>query len=334
MRPTRVHTIVVRYPFAGSLPGGRLLDYTEVGRDGQRDIRIDYLAFEPARPGELFENDGKIMERVAGTYSPARVRFTGVTGLQGNEWFLRADRLPTGHADRTLRGLMAWRQPGARDPFHVFFVQAPESDGLLFFAREAVHERLPGAPTPVGFERDWSPAPPMPGGAVPLAGRVRARFGGDPVTVWIDSRPFHRRLFVGGRDIQGPARPQVDAVLNLGEEASAWAGRTSEDRWEPMGEGSAGMSLEQIRRHAEWVIAHLRAGRRVLVHCMAGLNRSSTVCCAALILLEGLSAEAALARVREQHRWAGPDSAHWIKLRWLAQAAASRSGAGSGVYNG
>jgi hypothetical protein len=62
----------------------------------------------------------------------------------------------------------------------------------------------------------------------------------------------------------------------------------------------------------------LRAGQRVLAHCVAGLNRSVTIGCAALILLEGLSAEAALERVREHHPWARPDSHHWLMLRWLA----------------
>lgn len=36
-------------------------------------------------------------------------------------------------------------------------------------------------------------------------------------------------------------------------------------------------------------------------------------------LLEGLSAEAALARVRKTHPWARPDSRHWLKLRWLGR---------------
>jgi hypothetical protein len=47
------------------------------------------------------------------------------------------------------------------------------------------------------------------------------------------------------------------------------------------------------------------------------MNRSSTICCAVLILLEGLPAEKALERVREHHPWARPDGNHWLKLRWL-----------------
>jgi protein-tyrosine phosphatase len=62
------------------------------------------------------------------------------------------------------------------------------------------------------------------------------------------------------------------------------------------------------------------------------MNRSATVCCAALILLEGLPAEAALARVRERHPGAWPDPYHWFLLRWLAEhrveaAALAREGA-------
>jgi hypothetical protein len=59
-------------------------------------------------------------------------------------------------------------------------------------------------------------------------------------------------------------------------------------------------------------------GKRVLVHCSAGFNRSVTVCCTVLMRLETLSAEEALTRVREHHPWARPDSHHWLRLRWMA----------------
>ena len=77
------------------------------------------------------------------------------------------------------------------------------------------------------------------------------------------------------------------------------------------------MSMTEIISEAQWVIERLKAGQRVLVHCSAGFNRSVTVCCATLILLEGISAEAALERVRERHPWARPDPHHWLALRWL-----------------
>jgi dual specificity phosphatase 12 len=77
------------------------------------------------------------------------------------------------------------------------------------------------------------------------------------------------------------------------------------------------MSAEDIRAEADWVIEHLQKKESVLVHCVAGMNRSVTICCAALMLMEGLSAEEALKRVREKHPWAKPDSYHWLALRWL-----------------
>jgi protein-tyrosine phosphatase len=79
------------------------------------------------------------------------------------------------------------------------------------------------------------------------------------------------------------------------------------------------MSPDEIRFEAEWVIERLKAEKRVLVHCVAGMNRSSTICCAILMMLEELTAEQALARVREHHPWARPDSHHWLALRWLVE---------------
>jgi protein-tyrosine phosphatase len=110
-------------------------------------------------------------------------------------------------------------------------------------------------------------------------------------------------------------------VLNLGDEASRWAEQAPPhpaDRWLKAGEGSRGMSAGQIAQEARWVVERLQAGQRVLVHCSAGMNRSASVCCGVLILLEGLSAEAALERLRQHHPWARPDPRHWLALRWLA----------------
>ncbi len=78
------------------------------------------------------------------------------------------------------------------------------------------------------------------------------------------------------------------------------------------------MDLNEIIAEAQWVIERLKAGQRVLVHCSAGFNRSVTVSCAILILLEGIPAEEALERVREHHPWSRPDPHHWLVLRWLA----------------
>ena len=157
---------------------------------------------------------------------------------------------------------------------------------------------------------------------VPTSKSLYKTYGGDPISININGDETHRRLFIGGVDIQPRSRPHVDAVLNLGEESSRWVKSEKDlhlnDRAIEHGEGSQGMTVGQIRKEAGWVIERLWNDQRVLVHCVAGMNRSVTICCAVLILLERLNAEEALARVREHHPWARPDSHHWLALRWLA----------------
>jgi hypothetical protein len=163
----------------------------------------------------------------------------------------------------------------------------------------------------------------MPDRLVPQPKQIHCRFGGDPITVYLNYRSHYGRLYIGSVEIQPKQRPQVDAVLNLGEEPSRWITQGQSfaptDRTVNKGEGEQGMEIAEIRYEANWVIERLKDNQRVLVHCVAGMNRSSTICCAVLILLEGISAEKALERVREHHPWARPDSNHWLKLRWLAK---------------
>jgi hypothetical protein len=201
-------------------------------------------------------------------------------------------------------------------------MQTAQVENLMFFANRVVYKRLPQEASPFTLERDWCPPPPMPDRLIPQPNSLHRRFGGDPITLHLGSRPYHHRLFVGGLEVQGYERPQVDVVFNVGEKPSNWIKNEKpnpEDRWDNKGEGSDGMSIEVIREEANWVAQRLRENKRVLVHCVAGMNRSSTICCAVLILLEGLTAEQALERVREHHPWARPDSGHWLKLRWLAK---------------
>jgi hypothetical protein len=161
----------------------------------------------------------------------------------------------------------------------------------------------------------------MTEGLVPLPIDLHDYFGGDPVPVKIGDTVQEQRLFVGGLENQPNHRPpQVNAVLNLGERPSLWVKGNDvhpNDRTVQKGEGTQGMSTAEIRAEANWVIEHLQKGDNVLVHCVAGMNRSTTICCAVVMMLEGLSADKALQRVREQHPWAKPDSYHWLALRWL-----------------
>ncbi len=313
------HTRIVQHPLGDSLPGALLDSYHEEQRRGQLHITLNIRTLEHTS-SQLFQRDGVIHERIKGKYVPAQLCFSGVSGLKITNSFKALTNLPRNDPTRTICHLLAWRQPGRQDVFYIFFMQ--ETDNLMFFARHATHEKFPEEAISVALERNWSPAPTWPGRLVPLPKHLHERFGGDPITIRLDGRVHHHKLFIGGVDIQPKRRPQVHAILNLGESPSRWvkAGVLHpNDRAENKGEGHQGMSLAEICEEANWVIDHLQKDQSVLVHCAAGMNRSSTICCAVLMLLEGLSAEQALVRVREHHPWAGPDSHHWLQLRWLAK---------------
>lgn len=310
---------IIQHRFAEALHGALLDFYDEEQRHGQTCIKLGLRATELVL-SELREGDGGVYERVRGNRVPIRLHFTGISGLKGGEFFRNLANLHPDDPARTINDILSWRQPGMHHVFFLFFMQ--QADNLMFFANSVRYERLSQESVPFTLERDWCPPPPMPERLVPQPKRLHQRFGGDPVTFYLDSRPYHRRLFIGGTDIQPAERPQVDVVFNVGENPSKWVKDKQthpQDRWDNKGEDSEGMSLEVIRAEANWVISYLKKNQRVLVHCAAGMNRSSTICCAVLILLEGLTAEQALERVRGHHPWARPDSGHWLKLRWLAE---------------
>ncbi|AVK76024.1 Protein tyrosine phosphatase incomplete domain containing protein [Pandoravirus neocaledonia] len=67
------------------------------------------------------------------------------------------------------------------------------------------------------------------------------------------------------------------------------------------------------------VIASAMArGKSVLVHCMGGISRSTTILAAHLILEEGLGASEAMAVIRKARRRAGPNASFWRQLKDLA----------------
>ena len=310
---------ILHYPFTTSLQGALLDSYHEEQRAGHLDIRLNVRALE-LTSSELIEHGGVVHERVQGAYVSSQLHFTKVSDLKGGDFFQNLADLPREDPARTINDLLSWRQPGRQDIFYLFFMH--QADNLMFFAHDVKYERLSQESVSFTFERDWCSPPSMPGRFVPEPKRLHQRFGGDPITFHLGSQPFHQKLFIGGTDVQPEQRPQVDVVFNIGENPSRWVKDNQippPDRWDNKGEGAEGMSLEVIREEANWVIEHLSQNRRVLVHCAAGMNRSSTICCAALILLEGLTAVQALERVREHHPWARPDSGHWLKLRWLAE---------------
>jgi len=315
MSPTPVQTRIVEHPFAALVQGGRLDSFQENGRE----LHLTVQGLE-ITASDVFERDGKLFERVTGKYIPLKLSFAGVKELNRVDFFTALESQPVDDPSRVIAQMHSWVMPGMTQIFHIFNLRGPVFANMNFFASEATHEQET-ASEPFTFERDWSPAPPMPEGLVPLPIDLHDNFGGDPVTIKIGGKVLANRLFVGGLENQPNHRPpQVDAVLNLGERPSVWVNGKDphpNDRTVQKGEGSQGMSVVEIRAEANWVIDHLKRDDHVLVHCVAGMNRSTTICCAVVMLLEGLSAEDALKRVREQHPWAKPDSYHWLALRWL-----------------
>lgn len=305
---------IVEPPFARLMQGARLDSYQEQGQGL-------VLAVQGLRctESELFEREGKIMERATCTYVPLMLRFDKVTPLKRSEFFTSLENYPAEHPSRVIFYMHSWQQPGMDDVFYIFKLREPINASMNFLAGAVAYEQGQDG-EPFTLERDWSSAPPMPERVIPQPKDLHDQFGGDPVTIRINGANQERKLFVGGLEHQPASRPQVDAVLNIGESPSAWVQGNDlhpNDRTVERGEGLQGMSANDIREEANWVIDHLKKDESVLVHCVAGMNRSATICCAVLMLVEGLSAEEALLRVREQHPWAKPDSYHWLALRWL-----------------
>jgi hypothetical protein len=320
---TSSHTRIIQIPEPETIQGGRL-DSLRVERVAKRvDLLMDFQGFLPSKPSLMLMEQGILYERLEGHFVPRRLRFTGVSELKQTGLYQNLDALPPLHEARAIRDILTFRPAGQRGVFVIVINSAPDDTDLEFLTRKIVAEPRKGRREPIQFARDWSAAPSMPARLAPDTRSLYRQFGGDPIAIRVNGKIQKRRLFIGGLDKQNETRPNVDAVLNLSESPSRWltAGASDpRDRWEHKGEGRNGMSLEEITTEAMWVIDRINAGQRVLVHCVAGMNRSPTICCAALILQEKLTAEQALARVRERHPWARPDSLHWLKLRWLASA--------------
>jgi len=314
MSPLKISPRIIRHPFAALMQDARLDSYEENGNV----IRMQVQGLDVVE-SELFQREGVVMERVTARHVPLKLSFSGIQHLKRSDFFANLDQYPLDDPSRVIAFMHSWVQPGMEDAFYLFALRGPADADMNFFASGVAFERSAGS-DPFTFERDYSPSPPMPDREVPLPIDIHDRFGGDPVTIKLDGKAIEQKLFVGGIEIQPENRPEIDAVLNLGEQPSVWVKDGNlhpNDRTVEKGEGSKGMSAEEIREEANWVVERLQKNESVLIHCVAGMNRSTTVCCAVLMQLEGLTAEGALERVYENHPWAKPDSHHWLMLRWL-----------------
>jgi atypical dual specificity phosphatase len=311
------HTRILEFLHTRSLVNAHLDDLREETHGSRRELIFDYRELRLSAPPELIAINDQPHERLRGEWVPRRLRFRGLRWTKSSGAFTRFAEVAPDDIARLLEGMMCWRSPEDEE-YCLLLDHADASSGLLFSARRCMPEERSGAVEAIEMTRDWSPPPLLPARLVPNPQRLHQRYGGDPITIHLNSRALHRQLFVGGMEHQSDQRPDVYAVLNLSEDDNRWP-LTVADRRAEKGEGAQGMDLAEIAAEAQWAIDRLQAGQRVLVHCSGGLNRSVTICCAVLIRLENLSAEEALNRVREHHPWARPDSHHWLKLRWLAK---------------
>ncbi len=316
------HPRIYPAPFAELVFDARLDAISEEPRrerGNERDILVDISALATPTRLSRVACDGAPAERVRGERAPYRLRFRSAAWLRRGGPFANLDALPLDADARRLFYLLHLRE-AQTGPRYVFVTDVGEPAELALRARGVELERREGPTEPVDYLRRYLAPPSPPARLVPRPLQLHARHGGDPIRVRLGGRMYARRLFIGGLHHQRSERPAVDHVVNLGDIESAWAllaGRRPNDRFAPKREMRVGMTPDELLAEAQWIAGALRAGRTVLVHCVAGFNRSSSACCAALMLLEGLRPEAALARVRERHPEAHPDPYHWFALRQL-----------------
>jgi Dual specificity phosphatase, catalytic domain len=308
------------YPHHEALFDARLEAIAEEPAGRGEDVVLDIQRLTLHNAPEIRLIDGRPHERALGEYVPARLRFFRAEWLRRTGDYEQLDALPPDASARQIVRILHSRQARMGE-FYWVMTGATTPSELILRARGCELEARPGHARRVEVIRRCTPAPISPRGLMPHRPALYARYAGDPIRIRLGSRIYRHRLFVGGLHHQREQRPDMDYVLNVTEDASIWSRHSMRhpgDRHAPKGEMAIGMDAADLLLEAGWVAERLRAGKRVLVHCYAGVNRSCTICCATLMLLEGVSADEALARVRELHPIASPDPYYWLLLRWLA----------------
>lgn len=309
-----------RFPYSREVFDSRIERFVEMrGARGASEIHVELRGLRPLSPGRLeLDAEGVPIEVLDAERVPLRMRFRHASWSQLSGIYTELDSVPANHPGRQLFDVLHFRVDSEPAAYWLYTdINVPGS--AVLYATGCTLEQRAGAGERVMVRRRWS-CPPPPTTSLVRPKALHRRFGGDPIAVRIGDKVYHRRLFIGGVHYQTMQRPEVDGVLNLCDVPNPWLmsiGVHPGDRHEEKGEAGMGMLPGDLLAEARWVVAALHAGQRVLVHCYAGINRSSTVCCAALMLLEGVTAEEALARVRTTHPQARPDPYHWLRLRWL-----------------
>ncbi len=315
--------------FAGgqTLQNAKLEQIIEHKTEDTHELILEYLALELTDEPKIELKNGQLVEILQGHNVPYQLKFAEVRWRFRDGLYANLDKVPAEDDCRYLQGVVYWEKPAGRwgtpqrEPLCIFYHNSWDAR-LVVCALQIAVEKRSDEIEPVRIERNWSSPPPISEGIAYWDTADQKEYGGDAIPVYMDGEKYPDLLFVGSLENQNSERPAVAAVLNLCEIKNPWlTGKNMPtcDRWRQYGEAEQGMILEDIVTEAEWTIERLRAKQKVLVHCEMGFNRSVTICCAVLILLEKISAEEALHRVREYHRWARPDAYHWLKLKWLAK---------------
>ena len=284
------------------------------------EIAVELRTVRPLEQPRVDVQDGRPWQTFRAEMAPMRLRFRGAEWAVRKGYFENFDSLPDDHFARRLFDVVHMQGPGQPPRYWLFADIHVDGHEASIYADECLLEELDAPRQITEVRRSWVWRPPTGACSVARSSPGQRRHGGDPISIHVGRRLYRHRLFIGGLRHQTPVRPEVDHVLNLCGVTNPWvaeSGAHPGDRFVFRGELSRGMDAEQLLHEATWVARHLSAGERVLVHCFAGINRSSTVCCAALMLLEGLAPEDALRRVRERHAEAAPDPYYWLLLHWL-----------------
>ncbi len=121
-----------------------------------------------------------------------------------------------------------------------------------------------------------------------------------------------------GRHAARVTREGIDCVVDLREEgtdAGHWPPEVVVRRLPLEDHGTP--TVEELRDAAVTVSSLVKQGHEVLVHCHAGIERTPTVVCAALVMM-GWSLPEAYQRVREVRPEAAPTDGQLATLRALA----------------
>lgn len=124
-------------------------------------------------------------------------------------------------------------------------------------------------------------------------------------------------LAIGGDPTQNPnVFPAFDAIVKLNEEYGfVRAPSTKFVLWAPLTDGPPVPSLDELRVIVEFIHGNISAGRSVLVHCAAGVSRSTTVATAFYMYHFGWSRKEAVVHVSERRKCMRPNKAFWPLLK-------------------